>query len=73
MEKVDKRGTERVSRRRASVRKRRDLSRKSKEGQEKVSAEVGGAPEQLVAIPPDVSPSGDYRRDALSHRRQSAT
>lgn len=42
-----------------------------KQGQEKVSAEVGGAPEQFVAVPPDVGPSGDYRRDALSRRRQS--
>lgn len=73
MEKADKRGTERVSWRRASVRIRGDSSKKSKQGQETVSAEVGGAPEPFVAIPPDVSPGGDYRRDALSHRLQSVS
>lgn len=70
MEKADERVTEW---RRGSVRKCRDFSKKSKQGQEKVSAEVRGAPEHFVAIPPDVSPSGDYRRDALSHRLQSLT
>lgn len=70
MEKADERMTEWW---RGSVRKCRDFSKKSKQGQEKVSAEVRGAPEHFVAIPRDVSPSGDYRRDALSHRLQSLT
>lgn len=52
---------------------RGDFSKESKQGQEKVSAEVRGAPEQFVAVPRDVIPSGDYRRDALSHRLQSVT
>lgn len=53
------------------VRTRRDSSERSKQGQEKVSAEVRGAPEHFVATPRDVSPSGDYRRGALSRRLQS--